>query len=53
MIRKILPVVLLAAFAAAPSAGVTSLDGQLLDRPHLVLARGFLELASRTGIDKT
>jgi citrate lyase subunit beta/citryl-CoA lyase len=43
----------IAAFAAAPTAGVTSLDGQMLDRPHLVLAQRVLELAGRTGIDKT
>jgi citrate lyase subunit beta/citryl-CoA lyase len=42
-----------AAFATAPNAGVTSLDGQMLDRPHLVLAQRVLELSGRTGIDKT
>jgi citrate lyase subunit beta/citryl-CoA lyase len=42
-----------AAFAAAPGAGVTSLDGQMLDRPHLVLAQRILELSSRIGIDQT
>jgi citrate lyase subunit beta/citryl-CoA lyase len=46
-----------AAFAAAPGAGVTSLDGQMLDRPHLVLAQRILELSSQiencqTGMDK-
>jgi citrate lyase subunit beta/citryl-CoA lyase len=41
-----------AAFAADPSAGVTSLDGRMLDRPHLVLARRVLELSRRSGIDK-
>jgi len=38
---------IVAAFAAAPGAGVTSLDGQMLDRPHLVLARRVLELSAR------
>jgi citrate lyase subunit beta / citryl-CoA lyase len=31
-----------AAFAAAPGAGVVSLDGQMLDRPHLVQAQRIL-----------
>jgi citrate lyase subunit beta/citryl-CoA lyase len=31
-----------AAFAAAPGAGVVNLDGQMLDRPHLVQARRIL-----------
>jgi citrate lyase subunit beta/citryl-CoA lyase len=38
-----------AAFAANPGAGVTSLDGRMLDRPHLVLARRVLDLARRNG----
>ena len=38
-----------AAFAAAPGTGVTSLDGQMLDRPHLVLAQRVLALANRIG----
>ncbi|MEJ1960668.1 MAG: HpcH/HpaI aldolase/citrate lyase family protein [Gammaproteobacteria bacterium] len=38
---------IVAAFDAAPGVGVTSLDGQMLDRPHLVLARRVLELSSR------
>lgn len=42
-----------AAFAAAPGTGVTSLDGQMLDRPHLLLAQRVLELSSRIGIDQT
>jgi citrate lyase subunit beta/citryl-CoA lyase len=42
-----------AAFAADPTAGVTSLDGRMLDRPHLVLAQRVLELSRRGGIDKT
>jgi citrate lyase subunit beta/citryl-CoA lyase len=41
---------IVAAFEAAAGTGVTSLDGQMLDRPHLVLARRVLELATR---DKT
>jgi citrate lyase subunit beta/citryl-CoA lyase len=39
---------IVAAFEAAPGVGVTSLDGQMLDRPHLVLARRVLELSART-----
>jgi citrate lyase subunit beta / citryl-CoA lyase len=42
-----------AAFAAEPTAGVTSLDGRMLDRPHLVLAQRILELSRRSGIDET
>jgi len=34
---------IIAAFAAAPGAGVVSLDGQMVDRPHLVQARRVLE----------
>lgn len=34
---------IVAAFEAAGGAGVTSLDGQMIDRPHLVLARQVLE----------
>jgi citrate lyase subunit beta/citryl-CoA lyase len=41
-----------AAFAANPTAGVTSLDGRMLDRPHLVLAQRVLELSRRTTLDK-
>ena len=41
-----------AAFAASPGTGVTSLDGQMLDRPHLVLAQRILELSRRLGNDK-
>jgi citrate lyase subunit beta/citryl-CoA lyase len=37
---------IVAAFEAAPGAGVTSLDGQMLDRPHLVLARRVLGLSA-------
>jgi len=36
-----------AAFAAAPNAGVTSLDGQMIDRPHLILAQRVLALSAR------
>ena len=32
----------IAAFAAAPGAGVVSLDGQMIDRPHLVQAQRML-----------
>jgi len=32
-----------AAFAASPGAGVTSLDGRMIDKPHLVQARRILE----------
>jgi citrate lyase subunit beta / citryl-CoA lyase len=42
-----------AAFAADPQVGVTSLDGRMLDRPHLVLAQRVLELSRRTGLDKS
>jgi citrate lyase subunit beta/citryl-CoA lyase len=38
---------IVAAFEAAPGAGVTSLDGQMLDRPHLVLAQRVLKLSTR------
>lgn len=34
------------AFAAAPGAGVLSLDGQMIDRPHLVQAQRLLEAAA-------
>jgi len=34
-----------AAFAAAPGAGVVSLDGRMIDRPHLVQARRVLAAA--------
>jgi citrate lyase subunit beta/citryl-CoA lyase len=36
-----------AAFDAAPGAGVASLDGRMLDMPHLKQARRVLELAER------
>lgn len=35
------------AFASQPGAGVTSLDGQMIDRPHLVQARRLIDLAGR------
>jgi citrate lyase subunit beta/citryl-CoA lyase len=38
----------LAAFAAAPGAGVVSLDGEMLDLPHLTRARKALERAGLT-----
>ena len=38
----------LAAFAAAPDAGVVSLDGEMLDLPHLTRARKVLERAGLT-----
>lgn len=38
---------IVAAFAAQPDAGVTSLDGQMLDRPHLLQARRILQSAGR------
>ncbi|MEX2122394.1 MAG: CoA ester lyase [Woeseia sp.] len=34
-------------FAASPDVGTVGLDGQMLDRPHLLQARGILELAKR------
>jgi len=36
---------IVAAFAAASQAGVTSLDGEMLDRPHLIAAERLLERA--------
>jgi citrate lyase subunit beta / citryl-CoA lyase len=36
-----------AAFATAPSAGVVSLDGRMLDRPHLLQAERTLAMAQR------
>jgi citrate lyase subunit beta/citryl-CoA lyase len=38
------------AFAAAPEAGVRSLDGRMLDRPHLLQAQRILELMARGAI---
>jgi citrate lyase subunit beta / citryl-CoA lyase len=36
-----------AAFAGSPQAGVMSLDGQMIDRPHLLRAQRILAAASR------
>ena len=36
---------MLAAFAAAPGAGVVALDGRMLDIPHLKQATGLLAQA--------
>jgi citrate lyase subunit beta / citryl-CoA lyase len=36
-----------AAFTASPDAGVIGLDGQMIDKPHLVQARRILDLISR------
>lgn len=41
---------IIAAFAAAPDAGVLSLDGQMLDRPHLIRAQRILERAARAQV---
>ena len=38
-----------AAFAASPGAGVVSLDGQMIDRPHLVQAQRILATAAEHG----
>jgi citrate lyase subunit beta/citryl-CoA lyase len=38
---------IVAAFAAASGAGVTSLDGKMIDRPHLIHAQRVLALAAR------
>ncbi|HEX6978831.1 MAG TPA: CoA ester lyase [Alphaproteobacteria bacterium] len=38
-----------AAFAAAPEAGVVGLDGMMLDRPHLIAARRTLSRAGLKG----
>jgi citrate lyase subunit beta/citryl-CoA lyase len=38
------------AFAANPAAGVLSLDGRMLDRPHLVKAERILERAARLAV---
>jgi citrate lyase subunit beta/citryl-CoA lyase len=39
-----------AAFAAAPDTGVMSLDGQMIDRPHLAQAQRILELMARGAV---
>jgi len=38
---------IVAAFEANPDAGVLSVDGRMVDRPHLIQARGVLERATR------
>jgi citrate lyase subunit beta/citryl-CoA lyase len=38
---------IVAAFAASPDAGVMSLDGRMIDKPHLVQARRILDLIAR------
>jgi citrate lyase subunit beta/citryl-CoA lyase len=38
---------IVAAFAAAPDVGVISLDGRMIDRPHLAAARRLLAAAER------
>jgi citrate lyase subunit beta / citryl-CoA lyase len=35
----------MAAFAENPNAGTVALDGKMVDRPHLILARRLLGLA--------
>jgi len=39
---------IVAAFAASPEAGVLNFDGEMIDRPHLLLARRVLSLAERS-----
>jgi citrate lyase subunit beta/citryl-CoA lyase len=39
-----------AAFAASPGAGVVGLDGEMLDRPHLVRAERLIAQARAAGI---
>lgn len=41
---------IVAAFAAAPGAGVVGLDGAMLDRPHLVRAERLLAQARAAGV---
>jgi citrate lyase subunit beta/citryl-CoA lyase len=38
---------IVAAFAQTPDVGVTSIDGRMIDRPHLVLAQRVLAAAER------
>jgi citrate lyase subunit beta/citryl-CoA lyase len=40
-----------AAFAAEPDAGVVSLDGRMIDRPHLMTALRILERAQLAGLE--
>ncbi|HEY8052766.1 MAG TPA: CoA ester lyase [Steroidobacteraceae bacterium] len=42
---------IVAAFASAAGTGVASLDGQMIDRPHLIQAQRILAAAARTGSD--
>jgi citrate lyase subunit beta/citryl-CoA lyase len=42
---------IVAAFAAAGGAGVASLDGQMIDRPHLIQAQRILAAAARTAAE--
>jgi citrate lyase subunit beta/citryl-CoA lyase len=37
-------------FEANPASGVASLDGEMLDRPHLVLAQRLLDRAQAAGL---
>jgi citrate lyase subunit beta/citryl-CoA lyase len=39
---------ILAAFEAEPDAGVINLDGSMIDRPHLIIAKKLLERAGRS-----
>jgi citrate lyase subunit beta/citryl-CoA lyase len=39
-----------AAFAASPGAGVVALDGEMLDRPHLIRAERLLAQARTAGV---
>ncbi len=40
---------IVAAFAASPEIGVTSIDGRMIDRPHLLRAQRLLAAAERLG----
>jgi citrate lyase subunit beta/citryl-CoA lyase len=44
---------IVAAFAASPQAGVLNLEGEMIDRPHLLQARRLLELAARATSNST
>ena len=44
---SLLPAAIVDAFAAQPGAGVLSVDGKMVDLPHLTQARRVLERASR------
>lgn len=39
---------IVAAFAASPAAGVLNLEGEMIDRPHLLQAQRLLNLAARS-----